>query len=313
MITPTGSFLLYCVVSCAATTFGGTASVIAAGQNPQSQQASDDRKGSGVWLKLAPQGAPFSVLLPAQPAEKTKDDSTGMKVHTYKLKAGQIEYQVVWFASVPYAVLQRGSFNVLFPRGLEDILKSARQEGKKGLLTTHEQDIIFNGYHARESTMESGSEQLDARAFIAGGDLITIAVLYPKNEPSIADANRFLKSFYLPDPDLAITGTSSDKTSGVSAATNVDTRPIPLNRPRPEYTEKARKHGVEGMVRARVLIGVDGLVSDVRLLTHLADGLDDEATKAIRKMQFKPATKDGQPVAFWVTMEVEFHLRKGKT
>ena len=91
--------------------------------------------------------------------------------------------------------------------------------------------------------------------------------------------------------------------------TQVDNRPIPLNPPRPNYTDRARNDRVQGVVRLRALIGVDGLVKDVRLISHLPDGLDEEATKAVRQMRFKPATKDGQPVAFWITLEIEFNLR----
>jgi TonB family protein len=91
--------------------------------------------------------------------------------------------------------------------------------------------------------------------------------------------------------------------------TDVDTRPIPLNRPRPNYTEDARKNKVQGMIRARALVGPDGSVKDVRLLSHLPDGLDEEAIQAVKQMRFRPATKSGQSVATWVTLEVEFNLR----
>jgi len=33
-----------------------------------------------------------------------------------------------------------------------------------------------------------------------------------------------------------------------------------------------------------------------------------EAILAVRQLRFKPATKDNQPVAYWVMMEVEFNL-----
>jgi TonB family protein len=92
-------------------------------------------------------------------------------------------------------------------------------------------------------------------------------------------------------------------------ATEVDTRPIPLNKPRPSYTEDARKNKVQGVIRARALIGMDGSVRDVRLVSHLPDGLDEEAILAVKQMRFRPATKSGQPVNFWQMLEVEFNLR----
>jgi TonB family protein len=63
------------------------------------------------------------------------------------------------------------------------------------------------------------------------------------------------------------------------------------------------------MVRVQALVGSDGLVKDVRLGTHLPDGLDEQAIIAVKQMRFRPATKNGQPVNFWVLLEVEFSLR----
>jgi protein TonB len=93
-------------------------------------------------------------------------------------------------------------------------------------------------------------------------------------------------------------------------ATVVDAKPIPLNRPRPNYTEEARKNKIQGVVRVRVLVGADGSAKQVRLAGGgLPDGLNEEAISAAYKMRFKPAMKDGQPVAYWVPVEIEFNLR----
>ncbi|HUK91335.1 MAG TPA: energy transducer TonB [Blastocatellia bacterium] len=94
-----------------------------------------------------------------------------------------------------------------------------------------------------------------------------------------------------------------------NASASVDKIPRPLNKPRPDYTEEARRNRVQGIVRARVLIGADGAVRGVDLISHLPDGLDEEAVTAIHQMRFSPAVKSGQPVAYYVTLEVEFNLR----
>src|SRR5262249_37753551 len=96
---------------------------------------------------------------------------------------------------------------------------------------------------------------------------------------------------------------------GVQELTAKDTRPIVLNYPRPAYTEVARQHRVQGAVRMRVLVGQDGTVKKMRAITGLPDGLTYEAYRAALQMRFQPAKKDGQPVDFWLTTEVEFHLR----
>ena len=92
-------------------------------------------------------------------------------------------------------------------------------------------------------------------------------------------------------------------------ATRVDVGPIPLNRPRPNYTEEARKNKIQGVVVARVLIAADGSVKQVKITRGLADGLNEEAIRAAYQMRFKAAMKAGQPVAFWQTLEIEFNLR----
>ena len=92
-------------------------------------------------------------------------------------------------------------------------------------------------------------------------------------------------------------------------ATSVDVKPIPLNKPRPNYTEEARKNKIQGIVYADVLIGADGTVKRVKIIKHLPDGLDEEAIRAIYQVRFKPAMKNGQPVAFLQRIAIEFNLR----
>jgi TonB family protein len=90
----------------------------------------------------------------------------------------------------------------------------------------------------------------------------------------------------------------------------VDTKPVALNKPRPNYTEEARKNKVQGSVHARVLVGADGTVKQVKILgVGLPNGLSEEAIQAAKQMRFQPAMKNGERVAYWVTVEIEFNLR----
>ena len=97
--------------------------------------------------------------------------------------------------------------------------------------------------------------------------------------------------------------------SGGAPATSVDTRPVPLNYPVPRFTEEARKNKIQGIVKARVLIGADGQVKQVKITRGLPDGLDEQAIQAAYQMRFKPAMKNGQPTAFWQAVDIEFNLR----
>ncbi|HXG67891.1 MAG TPA: energy transducer TonB, partial [Blastocatellia bacterium] len=92
--------------------------------------------------------------------------------------------------------------------------------------------------------------------------------------------------------------TLGGRTGAETSATLVDTRPVPLNRPRPNYTEEARKNKIQGTVRARVLVGADGRVQNVTILRGLPDGLNEEAVRAAMQMRFTPATKNGRAVPY---------------
>lgn len=93
------------------------------------------------------------------------------------------------------------------------------------------------------------------------------------------------------------------------APSRVDAPPRALNAPRPNYTEEARANKVQGVVRARILVGSDGTVQQVRITRGLPYGLNEEAIRAAMQMRFRPAMKDGLAVAYWMALDVEFNLR----
>ncbi len=86
----------------------------------------------------------------------------------------------------------------------------------------------------------------------------------------------------------------------------VDSRPVAQNRPHPNYPPVAHSKGIEGAVKVRALIDKDGLVKQVRVVSGLGYGLDEEARRAVSQMKFKPATRDGKPVPYWVPLDVQF-------
>jgi TonB family protein len=89
----------------------------------------------------------------------------------------------------------------------------------------------------------------------------------------------------------------------------VDSKPVLLNRVKPDYTEEARRDNVQGVVILRVIVDVRGNVESARVVQGLPDGLNEEAIIAAKKMKFKPAMKDGKPVRYPVRIEVVFNLR----
>jgi TonB family protein len=103
--------------------------------------------------------------------------------------------------------------------------------------------------------------------------------------------------------------TSRIEPAGSREKVAYDTEPIPLNRPRHRYNEAARKNKVEGIVRTRLLVDSDGTVKKVEILNGLPDGLNEEAERTALQMRFKPAMKNGQAVAAWIIINMEFKLK----
>ena len=82
-----------------------------------------------------------------------------------------------------------------------------------------------------------------------------------------------------------------------------------LREVKPDYTDDARRRGVEGDVVLEIVVRHDGTVGSVRVVERLGAGLDERAVAAVRQWRFKPATLRGTPVDVEVEVAVEFKLR----
>jgi protein TonB len=64
-----------------------------------------------------------------------------------------------------------------------------------------------------------------------------------------------------------------------------------------EYTASARAEGIEGKLKLKLIVGADGQVTNVEVLSAVAPELDAAAVAAVRLWRFKPAMMCGRPVA----------------
>jgi protein TonB len=86
------------------------------------------------------------------------------------------------------------------------------------------------------------------------------------------------------------------------------TAPKPVYTPNPEYVDKARKQKINGVVLLAMIVTAKGDVHDVKVTKSLDEDLDRQAVAAVSTWKFKPATKDGKPVAVHLKTEVIFKL-----
>jgi protein TonB len=78
---------------------------------------------------------------------------------------------------------------------------------------------------------------------------------------------------------------------------------------KPQYTEEARRRGIEGDVVLEIVVRADGSVGQVTVMQRLGAGLDQRAIEAVRQWRFSPARRFGTPVDVLVEVAVEFKLR----
>jgi len=81
-----------------------------------------------------------------------------------------------------------------------------------------------------------------------------------------------------------------------------------LSKPEPQYTEQARKAGVQGTIVLRAIFTASGEVKHILVTRAVGYGLTTEAIKAACQIKFEPAIKDGRPVSMYIQLEYNFHL-----
>ncbi|MGP8260109.1 MAG: energy transducer TonB [Acidobacteriaceae bacterium] len=80
-------------------------------------------------------------------------------------------------------------------------------------------------------------------------------------------------------------------------------------KPKPDYTEEARRLHIEGDVILRVRVEANGAVQILDLVSGLGHGLDESAKRAVLASRFEPATDgNGQAIPSIVVVTVTFQL-----
>jgi TonB family protein len=87
------------------------------------------------------------------------------------------------------------------------------------------------------------------------------------------------------------------------------TAPVLIERTEPRYPEAARQGGLGGVVGLELTIDEEGAVSEARVVHPAGFGFDEAAVEAARQFKFKPATRDGRPIAATVLFDQEFRIR----
>ena len=79
--------------------------------------------------------------------------------------------------------------------------------------------------------------------------------------------------------------------------------------PSPKPDLSALPRGTKGDVILDVVIDTTGKIADIKMTSGLGHGIDETVIATVQQWTFKPATRDGQPVAS--EQELHFHYEKG--
>ena len=89
---------------------------------------------------------------------------------------------------------------------------------------------------------------------------------------------------------------------------DLDTPVSIVSKPKPVYSEEARRLRIEGEVVLEVTFPTSGRIRVLRVVGSLGHGLDEAAIEAAKKIEFEPARRDGRPVDHTATLRVIFRL-----
>lgn len=96
-----------------------------------------------------------------------------------------------------------------------------------------------------------------------------------------------------------------------SAAAPASSTTLPveiISKPRPAYTDDARRSKIEGEVLLEVLFSASGEVRVLRVVQGLGHGLDETAVSAAKAIQFRPARSGGTPIDSTAIVRIVFQL-----
>jgi TonB family protein len=81
--------------------------------------------------------------------------------------------------------------------------------------------------------------------------------------------------------------------------------------PDPKYTGDSSKAKLQVTSLVQVIVGADGLTTNIKILKTLGPDLDEKVVRAVRTWHFKPALgPNGKPVAVVIPIEIAFQTPK---
>jgi TonB family protein len=155
--------------------------------------------------------------------------------------------------------------------------------------------------HGNNGSADGGDVVIEMKLPPGANSATTMGLMEKLFPTSLVPASDSSSAGTHPGAGLALLGTIFRIGNGVLP-------PVPIFQPSPGYSAEARDAAYEGTVVLTVIVGPDGKVYRPRVSRSLGMGLDEKAVEKVLTWRFKPATRDGKPVAVEVSIEVQFRL-----
>ena len=130
------------------------------------------------------------------------------------------------------------------------------------------------------------------------------------NFPFTAEAERELRRHGADSAMLTLLDSvaSNEASAAPTPTAGHKTSPKLVRKFQPAYSEEARARGIEGTVKLSIEVHPDGKPRNVKVVSGLGYGLDEQAVRAVETWRFKPGTQNGVPAMVAAVVEINFRL-----
>jgi hypothetical protein len=151
--------------------------------------------GGGEWVEVRPEGAGFSIQMPAPPAEKTQVVQTTdgpVALRMYVLEHGDFSYMVS-ISEISEEVLARRTQEQMLDGARDGVAESIQGE------VLDESAFSLGNHPGRDVELRDSTAELTLRIriLLVGERLYQFGVVTPRGDRSSASITRFLGSFAL--------------------------------------------------------------------------------------------------------------------
>lgn len=105
-----------------------------------------------------------------------------------------------------------------------------------------------------------------------------------------------------------ITATDNDIKGNIVSVAHISAAPKYRKIVKPVYTKEMIDNKIQGTVKVKILVDIDGRVKKATCIDDIGFGSADAAVKASLAMEFEPGIRDNDPVAVWIIIPINFML-----